>query len=267
MTQNRTPVVLLPADYRQLGDHPFHVVGHKYVSAVVHAARALPLIIPALGSESEIEALLEVADGIMLPGAVSNVHPSHFEQAVRDISLPLDPERDSLTLQLIRAAVDAGIPLLGVCRGLQEINVAFGGSLNQAVHETEGMSDHREAKGKSLDEQYGLVHRVHTVAGGRLAEITGCTEIMVNSLHGQGIDRLGAGLAAEAYAPDGLIEAVSFTGAKTFALAVQWHPEWDVLNIPSYLAIFRAFGEACRTRAAQRDAGSDKTEIMENINV
>ena len=258
MTQNCTPVVLLPADYRQLGDHPFHVAGHKYVSAVVHAARAVPLIIPALGTESEMEALLEIADGVLLPGAVSNVHPSHFDQAVRDPSLPLDPERDGLTLQMIRAAVEAGIPLLGICRGLQEINVAFGGSLHQAVHETEGMSDHREAKAQSLDEQYGQVHPVRTVAGGRLAEITGCMEIMVNSLHGQGIDRLGAGLVAEAYAPDGLIEAVSISGAKTFALAVQWHPEWDVLNIPSYLAIFRAFGEACRARAAQRHAGTDK---------
>lgn len=258
MTQNRTPVVLLPADYRQLGDHPFHVAGHKYVSAVVHAARAVPLIIPALGTVSEMEALLEVADGILLPGAVSNVHPSHFDQTVRDPSLPLDPERDGLTLQMIRAAVEAGIPLLGICRGLQEINVAFGGSLHQAVHETEGMSDHREAKAQSLDEQYAQVHPVRAVAGGRLAEITGCTEIMVNSLHGQGIDRLGAGLVAEAYAPDGLIEAVSIPGAKTFALAVQWHPEWDVLNIPSYLAIFCAFGEACRGRAAQRHAGTDK---------
>src|SRR5665647_1967391 len=158
MTQNRTPVVLLPADYRQLGDHPFHVAGHKYVSAVVHAARAVPLIVPALGTVSEMEALLEVADGILLPGAVSNVHPSHFDQAVRDPSLPLDPERDGLTLQMIRAAVEAGIPLLGICRGLQEINVAFGGSLHQAVHETEGMSDHREAKAQSLNEQYAQVH-------------------------------------------------------------------------------------------------------------
>lgn len=267
MTQNRTPVVLLPADYRQLGDHPFHVAGHKYVSAVVHAARAVPLIVPALGTVSEMEALLEVADGILLPGAVSNVHPSHFDQAVRDPSLPLDPERDGLTLQMIRAAVEAGIPLLGICRGLQEINVAFGGSLHQAVHETEGMSDHREAKAQSLDAQYAQVHPVRTVAGGRLAEITGCTEIMVNSLHGQGIDRLGAGLVAEAYAPDGLIEAVSISGAKTFALAVQWHPEWNVLNIPSYRAIFRAFGDACRARAAQRHIGTDKKEIMERINV
>ena len=252
MTKNRTPVVLLPADYRQLGDHPFHVVGHKYVDAVMQAARAFPLVVPALGTASEIAVALEVADGILLPGAVSNVHPAHFGQDVRDPSLPLDPERDGLTLRLIHAAVDAGIPVLGICRGLQEINVAFGGSLHQAVHETEGMSDHREAKAGSLEERYGQVHPVRTVAGGKLAEITGCSEIMVNSLHGQGIDRLGKGLVPEAYAPDGLIEAFSISGAKSFTLAVQWHPEWDVLNNKPYLAIFQSFGEACRSRAAQR---------------
>jgi putative glutamine amidotransferase len=256
MTLNRTPVVLLPADRRQLGEHPFHVVGHKYVNAVEHAVRALPLIVPALGTISDIEALLEVADGILLPGAVSNVHPSHFNQAVQDPLLPFDPERDGLTLHLIRAAVDAGIPLLGICRGLQEINVAFGGSLHQAVHEAVGMSDHRESKVGSIDERYAQVHPVHTVAGGLLAEVTGCRELMVNSLHGQGIDRLGAGLVPEAYAPDGLIEAISISEAKTFALAVQWHPEWNVLSTPSYLAIFRAFGEACQARVAQHHAGN-----------
>lgn len=255
MMSNRTPVVLLPADSKLLGDHPFHMAGHKYVDAVVQAAGALPLIVPALGTESDVAALLEVADGILLPGAVSNVHPAHFDQDVRDPALPLDPARDGLTLSLIRAAVAAGIPLLGICRGFQEINVAFGGSLHQAVHEIETLDDHREAKDQPLDVQYGQVHAVRSVAGGRLAEITGCSEFMVNSLHGQGIDRLGAGLVAEAYAPDGLIEAVSISGAKSFALAVQWHPEWKVMHTPPYLAIFRAFGEACRARAAQRHAG------------
>ena len=252
--QNRPPVVLLPADFRQLGNHPFHVAGHKYVNAVVEAARALPLIVPALGTESDVAALLKVADGIMLPGAVSNVHPSHFDQEVRDPSLPLDPERDGLTLHLIREAVKAGIPLLGICRGFQEINVAFGGSLHQAVHEVDGMADHREPKEALVEEQYAQAHSVNTVAGGMLAEITGSTKLMVNSLHGQGIDRLGSGLVAEAYAEDGLIEALSISGATTFALAVQWHPEWNVLNTPSYLAIFRTFEKACRKRVAQRHA-------------
>jgi len=252
--QSRAPVVLLPADSKQLGDHPFHVAGHKYVNAVVVAAHALPLIVPALGKESDVASLLEVADGILLTGAVSNVHPSNFNQEVRDPSLPLDECRDGLTLQLIRSAVTQGIPLLGICRGFQEINVAFGGSLHQAVHAVEGKSDHREPKETSLDKQYAQVHSVNTVAGGQLNEITGQTKLMVNSLHGQGIDRLGRGLVAEAFAEDGLIEAISIPNAKAFALAVQWHPEWNVLNTPSYLAIFRAFEKACRKRVAERSA-------------
>ena len=252
ITSTRTPIVLLPADSRHLGDYPFHVAGHKYVNAVVEATRAIPLIMPALGSRSDLNALLEIADGILLPGAVSNVHPSHFDQEVHDPSLPLDPDRDGLTLNLIRAAVQAGIPLLGICRGFQEINVAMGGSLHQAVHEVEGMADHRESKDALPHEQYAHAHAVRTVSGGQLAEITGCAQLMVNSLHGQGIDRLGSGLVAEAYAEDGLIEAISISGAKAFALAVQWHPEWDVLNTPTYLAIFRAFEQACQKRVAQR---------------
>jgi putative glutamine amidotransferase len=252
--QNRVPVVLLPADSKQLGDHPFHVAGNKYVTAIVNAANSLPLIIPALGTKSDVASLLEVADGILMTGAVSNVHPSNFNQTVRDPSLPLDIERDGLTLNLIRAAVAQGIPLLGICRGFQEINVAFGGSLHQAVHEVEGKSDHREPKETTLEKQYAQVHSVNALPGGMLDKITGHAKLMVNSLHGQGIDRLGSGLVAEAFAEDGLIEAISIPGAKSFALAVQWHPEWNVLNTPSYLAIFRAFEKACRKRVAERSA-------------
>lgn len=171
-----------------------------------------------------------------------------------------------MTLRLIDAAVDAGIPVPGICRRLQEITAAFGDSLHQAVHETERMSDHREAETGSLDERYGQVYPVCTAAGGKLAKITGCSEIMVNFLHGQGIDRLGAGLVPEVYAPDGLIEAASVPGAKSFALAVQWHPEGNALNVPAYLAVFRAFGAACRARAAQRNGGNDRRGIMEKIN-
>ena len=252
MTYRSKPVVLVAADSRQIDGQTFHAVGHKYVAAVAQAAEAIPLAIPALGSDSELEALLELADGILLPGAVSNVHPSHFDEEVLNPALPLDPARDSTTLRLIGAAVAAGVPLLGICRGFQEINVAYGGSLYQAVHDTEGYDDHREVDSPLKEEQYGPRHLVETVDGGVLAKITGRSEFMVNSLHGQGIARLGAGLVAEAYAPDGLIEAISISGAKGFALAVQWHPEWDVLNTPPYLSIFHAFGAACRDRAESR---------------
>ncbi|MHB9021460.1 MAG: gamma-glutamyl-gamma-aminobutyrate hydrolase family protein [Halothiobacillus sp.] len=257
MIHARKPIVLLAADSKQIEGHPFHVTGHKYVDAVVQAAQAIPLIIPALGTESELIALLALADGVVLPGAVSNVHPSHYAQTVLNPALPLDDARDGLTLRLIRAAVEAGVPLLGICRGFQEMNVAFGGSLHQAVHDTAGLADHREIAGLPLNERYAPTHPVTPVAGGKLAEITGCPAFRVNSLHGQGIDRLGAGLVAEAHAPDGLIEAVSISGAKSFALAVQWHPEWNVLHTPPYLALFRAFGDACHARLVQRTTGTN----------
>jgi len=244
----RKPIVLLPADIKQLGDHPFHVAGHKYIMALVDAAGALPLVVPAISNQLDIDALLEIADGILLTGAVSNVHPSHFGQAVHNLSLPLDTARDALTLKLIHAAIEAEVPLLGICRGFQEINVAFGGSLHQAVHELAEFNDHREAKDASVEIQYGPSHIVNLMVNGKLARIVGAQEMMVNSIHGQGIDRLGAKLVAEATAPDGLVEALSVMSAKTFALGVQWHPEWKVMDNPAYNAIFNAFGNACRVR-------------------
>ncbi len=245
----RKPVVLIPADVKQVGEHPFHMAGQKYIRAVADAAGALPLVIPAIESV-DIEELLSLANGILLTGSVSNVHPSHFGQQIHNPALPLDPARDALTLKLIHAAIAAGLPLLAICRGFQELNVAFGGSLHQAVHEVAGLNDHREPKEMAVDVQYAPVHQVKLVANGQLATIIGSTDIKVNSLHGQGIDRLGAGLVAEAHAPDGLIEAVHVQDAAVFAIGVQWHPEWKVLETPQYLPIFKAFGDACRARVA-----------------
>ena len=249
---NRKPVVLLPADIKLVGEHRFHMAGQKYIMAVAQAAGALPLIIPALADQVEIDELLAMADGILLTGAVSNVHPSHFGQDVHNPALPLDPARDALTLKLIEAAVKTGVPILAICRGCQEINVAFGGSLHQAVHEVSSYKDHREPKEQPIAIQYAPTHLVSLVANGQLANIVGSEEMMVNSLHGQGIDRLGAGLTAEAYAPDGLVEAISVNDAAAFTLGVQWHPEWKVMENPAYLAIFNAFGDACRIRARVR---------------
>lgn len=249
----RKPVVLIPADVKQVGDHPFHAAGQKYIKAVADAAGALPLVIPAI-EPLDINELLSLANGILLTGSVSNVHPSHFGQPVHNPALPLDPARDALTLKLIHAAIAAKVPLLAICRGFQEMNVAFGGSLHQAVQEVAGMRDHREPNEPTLEAQYAPVHQVKLVANGQLASIIGSTDIKVNSLHGQGIDRLGAGLVAEAYAPDGLIEAVHVQNSAAFALGVQWHPEWKVLETPAYLAIFKAFGDACSANAQERAA-------------
>lgn len=142
--------------------------------------------------------------------------------------------------------------MLGICRGMQEFNVAMGGTLHQRVYEIDGMLDHREDKTAPVEVQYGLAHAVNIQANGLLASIYSDNKPMVNSVHGQGIDQLAEGLTIEALAEDGLVEAVSVTAAKSFALAVQWHPEWQVRNNDFYLAIFAAFGDACRAYAQQR---------------
>ncbi len=247
-THKRKPIVLIPADVKQIGEHPFHAVGQKYILAVAEAAGALPLLVPAISDHLDIDELLALADGVMLTGSPSNVHPSHFGQNVLNPTLPLDTARDALTLKLIRATIKAGLPLLAICRGFQELNVAFGGSLHQAVQEVADLNDHREAKDLPVDTQYAVAHSVKLVANGQLAKILGADKMMVNSLHGQGIDRLGSGLTPEAHALDGLVEAVRVDEAATFAIGVQWHPEWKVMENPQYLAIFKAFGDACHTR-------------------
>lgn len=245
------PWVLVPCDNRTLGGQPFHVLGHKYADAVRLGAACLPLLAPT-GSCSEILPYLELAAGILLTGSPANVHPSHFGQALHDPTLPLDPERDAYTLPLVRLAVERGIPLLAVCRGLQEINVALGGSLHQAIHALDGKRDHREDRSRTLEEQYGPAHEVDIVPGGLLARIVDQPRISVNSLHGQGIDVLAPGLIAEAIAPDGIIEAVRIVDHPGFCLGVQWHPEWRVRDNPVSLRLFGAFGAACRAYGAGR---------------
>ncbi len=259
---NKPPpsMVWLPADHRLMGDHghqmPFLLLGDKYARAVKVGARAQPVMFPLADAE-HIDELLALVDGVMLTGSPSNVHPSHFQEDVADPSLPLDMERDRLTLALVRACVHQGVPLLGICRGFQEINVALGGALYQRVHEVPGMMDHREPKTAPPDEQYAPRHAVRIAEGSALAEWAGGTEAQVNSLHGQGIARLAPGLVPLAWAPDGLIEAFAVQGARTFAHAMQWHPEWRCWETPFYAAIFEAFGRACRQRRSVRLQASD----------
>jgi putative glutamine amidotransferase len=249
-----SPMVWLPADHRLLGDHgfamPYLLLGDKYARAVKVGAHAQPVMFP-LADASQVDSLLALVDGVMLTGSPSNVHPSHFDEEVHNPALPLDPERDSLTLTLVRACVEQGVPLLGICRGFQEINVAMGGSLHQAVHSVPGLMDHREPSG-TPDQQYAPSHPVELVAGSVLEQWAGARTVQVNSLHGQGIGRLAPGLRPLAHAPDGLVEAFEVTGARQFAYAVQWHPEWKCWDNPFYTAIFRAFGDAVRQRRVAR---------------
>ncbi|MEN9891713.1 MAG: hypothetical protein RLY78_2008 [Pseudomonadota bacterium] len=238
------PVVLVPACQRPIGDHGFHVAGRKYVDAV-RLAGALPLVVPAAHAD-EVDALLALADGVLLTGSKSNVDPALFGETVHDARLPLDPERDAWTLPLIRQAIARGIPLLAICRGLQEANVALGGSLHQAVQAVGPYHDHRSRDADPTPVQYGPAHPVEVVPGGLLASIVERPRFEVNSLHGQGVARLAPGLRVEARAPDGLVEAFSVAEAKGFNLCVQWHPEWQAAGNPVSMRILQAFGAACR---------------------
>jgi putative glutamine amidotransferase len=239
------PVVLVPSCNRMLGLHPFHVVGKKYVDAV-RLAGALPLVVP-MAQRDEIDALLDSADGVLLTGSPSNVHPSNYGEEVYDQALPLDPVRDDWTLPLIPRALERGIPLFAICRGFQEANVALGGSLHQAVQNVPGKRDHRaDYDGTPLEVQYGPSHSVRVLPGGLLERIAGAGEFDVNSLHGQGIKDLARGLRVEAVAPDGLVEAFTVAGAPGFSLCVQWHPEWQAQSNPLSMRLLKAFGAACQ---------------------
>jgi putative glutamine amidotransferase len=243
------PLIGIPADRRMVGAHPFHMVGEKYARAVLEAAGAAPLLIPALAEELGLEELLERLDGLLFTGSPSNVEPQHYEGPPSAPGTLHDPARDATTLPLIRKAVGAGVPVFGICRGFQEMNVAFGGTLHQKLHEVPGLLDHRDDESQPLEVQYGPAHDVVLEPGGVLRSLSGSERIRVNSLHNQGIDRLGSELAVEARAPDGVVEAFRVRAARRFALAVQWHPEWQVMTNPFSRALFAAFGQACRERA------------------
>lgn len=240
----RKPVVLVPACNRMLGEHPFHVAGKKYLDAV-RLAGCLPLIVPS-AQPDELDALLDLADGVLLTGSPSNVHPSHFGEEVHNPELPLDPLRDSWTLPLIRRVVERGLPLFAICRGTQETNVALGGSLYQAVHEVDGHADHRSAEVAPAAVAYAPAHDVKIVPGGRLSQVLHVSSFAVNSVHGQAVNRLADGLRVEALAPDGVIEAFSVTDSAGFSLCVQWHPEWQAADNAVSKALLTAFGGACR---------------------
>jgi putative glutamine amidotransferase len=246
------PLIGISADRRMVGAHPFHMVGEKYARAVLEAADAAPVMIPALAEELRFDELLQRLDGLVFTGSPSNVEPRLYQGPPSAPGTLHDPARDATTLPLIRKAVEAGVPVFGICRGFQEMNVAFGGTLHQSLHEIPGYLDHRDDTTQPLDVQYGPAHEVTLEPGGLLRSFSERDRIQVNSLHHQGIDQLGAELAVEARAPDGVIEAFRVRLATRFAVAVQWHPEWRVMGNPFSRALFAAFGQASRERAQTR---------------
>ena len=246
----RALLVGLPTDSKPIGLHRYQAAGEKYVRALVDGAGVLPVMIPSMSPPLPAADVLSHLDGLFLTGSYSNIEPHHYDGPASYAGNPHDPERDASSLSLLRQAIAMKLPVLAVCRGLQEVNVALGGTLHPKVHEA-GFDDHREDLADPLDVQYGPKHDV--ALQGSLATIAGADSAMVNSLHWQGIDRLAPGLRVEATTADGLVEAVRLDSPDQFLLAVQWHPEWKVRDNPFYLGIFQAFAAACRDYAATRD--------------
>jgi putative glutamine amidotransferase len=248
---HRRAVVGIPADRRLLGNHWFHCVGEKYLRAVLEAADALPVLVPALGDDLDVEWLLERCDGVLLTGSASNVEPHRYAGPPSAPGTWHDPHRDATTLPLIPAVVRHGVPLLAICRGFQEMNVAYGGTLHQKIHEVPGYRDHREDDTRPVEVQYGPAHDVELVPGGLLTRLAGRGTIQVNSLHSQGVDRLAPGLAVEGRSTDGVVEAFRVEQAPSFAVGVQWHPEWRAMDNDFSRALFAEFGAAARERAGR----------------
>lgn len=229
------------SDRRVFDGMAVHQANDEYVEAVRDGVGAFPLLIPSTFNPLDPAEILAQVDGLLFTGAPSNVAPVHYGASARP-GTEMDDIRDATTLPLLRAAVQTGKPLLAICRGFQELNVALGGTLHQHVHEIPGRLDHREPADVSREMEYAPAHAIAIAPDGLLARLSGLTEGQVNSLHHQGIDRLAPGLRCEAQAPDGQIEAVSHPGAKAFLLGVQWHPEWAFAQDALSRAIFQGFG-------------------------
>lgn len=243
-----TPLILLPTDIREIEGYVWHGAIDTYLKAVTLVG-ATPVLLPSLGDALDLPAILSRVDGVLLTGARSNVHPERFGEAPSEQHEPYDLDRDATTLKLIPLAIEKGVPLLAICRGFQELNVALGGTLVAEAQERPGSLDHRAPTGVPNDDRFKLAHEIDFEADSELAKLVGAGCIHVNSVHRQAVGELSPRLAVEGRAPDGTIEAVRVKDAPAFALGVQWHPEYWAATDPASGAIFRAFADAARKRA------------------
>jgi putative glutamine amidotransferase len=226
-----------------------HAASDTYVRAVDQVVDAVPVLVPANGDAADIDTLLARLDGIILTGSRSNVRPDFYGGPPHAEGTPEDAKRDAVTLRLIRAAVAAGVPVLAICRGLQELNVALGGTLHQRLQDLPGRMDHSTPLHPNPRIRTAKAHNLSLAQGGWLHRLAKADSIAVNSLHNQGIDRLAPGLVAEATAFDGTIEAVRLPTSRALTVGVQWHPEYYFSTDAVSHAIFAAFGAEVRGRA------------------
>ncbi|AXI46040.1 gamma-glutamyl-gamma-aminobutyrate hydrolase [Sulfitobacter sp. SK012] len=246
------PVIGIIGNHFLLHDqYGVHMAGTMNSEAVHQVSDCVPLIVPSDPVLSNINELMDVCDGFLLTGGRPNVHPEEYGEEETPAHGAFDRARDALTLPLVRACVARGQPVLGVCRGFQEVNVAMGGSLYPEIRELPGRMNHRMPPDGTLEEKFELRHTVRFSESGVFHRLMGAQEVRTNTLHGQGIKDAGPRIVVDGYAPDGTPEATYIDGAPGFTLAVQWHPEWDAGNDPVSRPLFEAFGDAARSWATR----------------
>ncbi|MCM2560816.1 gamma-glutamyl-gamma-aminobutyrate hydrolase family protein [Lutimaribacter sp. EGI FJ00015] len=254
------PVVGIIGNTHLINDtYPTHAGGTMNSEAVATVADCVPLIVPADPRFLSVEELLETCDGFLLTGGRPNVHPAEYGHEPTEAHGDFDRARDAITLPLVRACVESGQPFLGICRGFQEVNVAMGGTLHPEIRDIPGRQNHRMPPDGTIEEKFALRHKVTLTEGGVFHRLFGASEVMTNTLHGQGILTAGRRIVIEGHAPDGTPEAVYVKDAPGFTLSVQWHPEWDAANDPVSRPLFTAFGDAVRAWAKARQPQILKT--------
>ncbi len=249
------PIVGIISNSYLINDqYPAHANGAMNTEAVARVADAMPLTFPACPDASRIDELLEVFDGFLFTGGRPNVHPEEYGEAETPAHGAFDRARDAVALPLIRACVERGQPILGICRGFQEVAVAMGSTLHPEIRDLPGRMNHRMPPDGTMEEKFALRHEVHFTPGGPFSRLMDGETVITNTLHGQGIDRPGPRVKIDGMAPDGTPEAIYIDGAPGFALSVQWHPEWNAEADPVSRKLFVAFGDACRAWRADRAA-------------
>ena len=247
------PIVGIIGNQHLINDqYPAHAGGTMNSEAVASVSGCMPLLIPADPRFVSVAELLETCDGFLLTGGRPNVHPEEYGEEVTAAHGEFDRARDAIALPLVRACVERGQPVFGICRGFQEVNVAMGGTLYPEIRDLPGRMNHRMPPDGTLSEKFALRHTVRFSEDGPFRALLGASEVMTNTLHGQGIKTPGRRIVIDGHAPDGTPEATYIEGAPGFSLAVQWHPEWDAANDPVSRPLFTAFGDAVRNWARAR---------------
>jgi putative glutamine amidotransferase len=249
-------LIAVTSDYKEVAPYMWHAAPAPYIDASAQVADVIPVIVPSLGDALDCDAILDRVDGVLVTGSRSNVHPSHYGEVLTEDHAPFDMDRDATTLPLIRRAVERGIPILAICRGMQELNVAMGGSLTASFQKARNLENHGYPWDGTMDERFALAHGLNIKQGSCIAKILKDemqdNSAQVNSLHTQALNQLGDRIVVEATFQDGTIEAVTVADAPGFVVGVQWHPEyWATTDKPSN-AIFRAFGDAARVYLAEK---------------